>query len=167
MAVVGDLHVSFVCTGNICRSPMAEKMFAHHLRLAGLADRVRVSSAGTGSWHVGDDADPRTTETLLKYGYPTGHVAAVVGADHRAADLLIALDTGHERALARLGVPSDRRKLLRSFDPGADGPDVPDPYYGTAADFELVRAQIEAAIPGLLDWVRVALNRVPVADGRP
>ncbi|QBS43954.1 low molecular weight protein-tyrosine-phosphatase [Nocardia sp. CS682] len=158
MAVVGELHVSFVCTGNICRSPMAEKIFAMHLSRAGLADRVRVSSAGTGAWHVGDDADTRTTATLRKYGYATGHIAAALGADHRDADLLIALDTSHERELARLGVPSDRRRLLRSFDPAADGPDVPDPYYGDTADFELVRDQIEAAMPGLLDWVRAALG---------
>ncbi|AXK85769.1 low molecular weight phosphotyrosine protein phosphatase [Nocardia farcinica] len=164
MAVVGELHISFVCTGNICRSPMAEKMVAHHLRLAGLDDRVRVSSAGTTAWHVGNDADPRTTATLHRYGYPVGHVAAVVGPDHRDADLLIALDTGHERELARLGVPAERRRLLRSFDPDADGPDVPDPYYGDDADFELVREQIEAAIPGLLDWVRAALGE-PVAEG--
>ncbi|MEV0298643.1 low molecular weight protein-tyrosine-phosphatase [Nocardia sp. NPDC050710] len=166
MAVVGELHISFVCTGNICRSPMAEKMFAHHLSEAGLADRVRVSSAGTTGWHIGDDADPRTTATLRKYGYPIGHEAAALGADHRDADLLIALDRGHERELARLGIPSDRRRLLRSFDPDADGPDVPDPYYGGSADFELVRDQIEAAIPGLLDWVREVLGE-PEPDGRP
>ncbi|MEV6558361.1 low molecular weight protein-tyrosine-phosphatase [Nocardia sp. NPDC051756] len=165
MAVVGELHVSFVCTGNICRSPMAEKIFATHLLRAGLADRVRVSSAGTDSWHVGDEADSRTNATLLKYGYPTGHAAAALGADHRDADLLIALDTGHERELARRGVPSDRRRLLRSFDPAADGADVPDPYYGDIADFELVRDQLEAAMPGLLDWVRDALGE-PRPDGR-
>ncbi|PXX57678.1 protein-tyrosine phosphatase [Nocardia tenerifensis] len=162
---MGELHVSFVCTGNICRSPMAEKIFATHLARAGLADRVRVSSAGTGSWHVGDDADHRTTATLRKYGYGTGHVAAVFGDDHRDADLLIALDTSHERELARLGVPSERRRLLRSFDPDADGTDVPDPYYGDSADFELVRDQIEAAMPGLLDWVRAELGE-PSLDGR-
>ncbi|MEV6430122.1 low molecular weight protein-tyrosine-phosphatase [Nocardia sp. NPDC051463] len=167
MAVVAELHVSFVCTGNICRSPMAEKMFAGHLYRAGLADQVRVSSAGTTAWHVGDDADPRTTTTLRKHGYPTGHVAAVFGDEHRDADLLIALDTGHERELARLGVPTDRRRLLRSFDPGADGPDVPDPYYGSTADFELVREQIEAAIPGLLDWVRTTLNTRAAAEPTP
>ncbi|QIS02727.1 protein tyrosine phosphatase [Nocardia brasiliensis] len=161
MAVVGELHVSFVCTGNICRSPMAEKIFAAHLSRAGLADRVRVSSAGTGSWHVGDDADHRTNATLRKYGYATGHAAATLGADHYDADLLIALDTSHERELARRGVPSDRRRLLRGFDPDADGPDVPDPYYGDTADFELVRDQIEAAMPGLLDWVRTALGVEP------
>lgn len=48
------LHVTFVCSGNICRSPMAEKMFAHQIRERGLADMVRVSSAGTGGWHAGD-----------------------------------------------------------------------------------------------------------------
>ncbi|WTL36396.1 low molecular weight phosphotyrosine protein phosphatase [Nocardia sp. NBC_01503] len=156
--MMGELHVSFICTGNICRSPMAEKMFAAHLERAGLADRVRVSSAGTGSWHVGDDADRRTTAELRSHGYPIGHRAAVIGDDHLDADLLIALDTGHERALAQLGVPSERRRLLRSFDPNADGSDVPDPYYGDQSDFALVREQIEAAAPGLLDWVREQLG---------
>ncbi len=53
------LHVTFVCTGNICRSPMAEKMFAQQLRHRGLGDAVRVTSAGTGNWHVGSCADER------------------------------------------------------------------------------------------------------------
>lgn len=150
--------MTFICTGNICRSPMAEKIFAAHLERAGLADRVRVSSAGTGSWHVGDEADPRTTEELRLHGYPVGHVAAVIGVDHRDADLMVALDTSHERALARMGVPSEQRRLLRAFDPNADGRDVPDPYYGDQRDFELVREQIEAAVPGLLDWVRAQLG---------
>ncbi|RDI65170.1 low molecular weight protein-tyrosine-phosphatase [Nocardia pseudobrasiliensis] len=159
MAVVGELHVSFICTGNICRSPMAEKIFAAHLERAGLADRVRVSSAGTTSWHVGSDADPRTTAVLRRHGYPIGHIAALVGSDHLDADLLVGLDGKHDRYLARLGVPVERRRLLRSFDPRADGPDVPDPYYGDDPEFELVRGQIEAAVPGLLDWVREQLPR--------
>ncbi|WP_036494141.1 low molecular weight protein-tyrosine-phosphatase [Nocardia sp. BMG111209] len=158
MAVVGELHVTFICTGNICRSPMAEKIFATAVAQAGLDDRVRITSAGTGGWHAGDDADRRTTALLRRYGYPVGHVAAALDADHLAADLLVALDTTHDRELARLGVPAPRRRLLRSFDPDADGPDVPDPYYGDTADFELVREQIEAAVPGLLDWVREQLG---------
>ncbi|WP_405484042.1 low molecular weight protein-tyrosine-phosphatase [Nocardia sp. NBC_00511] len=158
MAVVGELHVTFICTGNICRSPMAEKIFAANVERAGLADRVRVTSAGTGRWHVGDEADYRTNRELVEHGYPTGHAAAVIGPDHRDADLLVALDTGHERDLARMGVPSERRRLLRSFDPQADGQSVPDPYYGDQSDFVLVREQIEAAMPGLLDWVREQLG---------
>ena len=147
-------HVTFVCTGNICRSPMAEKIFAEHLRREGLDDRVRVSSAGTHGWHVGAEADPRTDTVLQRHGYPTGHRAAKLGAEHLSADLVVAMTTTHERALAHLGVPAERRVLLRSFDPDADDDSVPDPYYGSLAEFEQVREQIEAAVPGLLERVR-------------
>ncbi|MBF4998517.1 low molecular weight phosphotyrosine protein phosphatase [Nocardia sp. BSTN01] len=161
---MGELHVTFICTGNICRSPMAEKIFAAHLERAGLADRVRVSSAGTTAWHVGSDADPRTTALLTRHGYPIGHVAAMIGPDHLDADLLIALDSNHDRELTRLRIPEARRRLLRSFDPAADDHDVPDPYYGDDTDFELVRAQIEAAVPALLAWVREQLGE-PATTG--
>lgn len=166
MAVVGELHVTFICTGNICRSPMAEKIFAANIERAGLADRVRVSSAGTTPWHAGADADPRTTTVLARHGYPIGHVAAMIGPDHLSADLLIALDGSHDRELTRLGVPADRRRLLRSFDPHAPAPDVSDPYYGDDHDFEMVREKIEAAMPGLLDWVREQLGEEPAAQAR-
>ncbi len=61
------LHVTFVCTGNICRSPMAEKVFADQLQRRGLGDAVRVTSAGTGNWHVGSRADDRATRVLLAH----------------------------------------------------------------------------------------------------
>lgn len=152
-----DLHITFVCTGNICRSPMAEKVVEAHLQRADLGNRVRVSIAGTGGWHVGDEADPRTNDVLRAHGYPVGHAATQVDEHHLDADLIVALDTGHRRDLARLGVPSDRLRLLRSFDPDADGDDVADPYYGDADGFEEVLTQIEAAVPGLLEWVRERL----------
>ncbi|RVW04908.1 low molecular weight protein-tyrosine-phosphatase [Rhodococcus spongiicola] len=148
------IHITFVCTGNICRSPMAERIFADHVSREGLGDQVRVTSAGTHGYHVGAGADPRTDRVLEAAGYSIGHRAAQVGDDHLSADLVVPLDRGHDRILAQLGVPSDRCRLLRSFDPGADGDSVPDPYYGDMADFELVRDQIEAAVPGLLAWVR-------------
>lgn len=145
---------------------MAEKILAGHLSRAGLSDRVRVSSAGTHGWHAGSDADPRTTETLRRHGYPTGHRATGFGPEHADADLVVAMTTEHDRNLAVRGVPHQRRRLLRSFDPAADGTDVPDPYYGETAEFELVRAQIEAAVPGLLDWIHAALDdRAPVTGG--
>jgi protein-tyrosine phosphatase len=160
MAVVGELHVTFICTGNICRSPMAEKIFAAHIERAGLADRVRVSSAGTTGWHAGSDADPRTTAVLRRHGYPTGHVAQLIGPDQLSADLLLGMDRGHERDLRRLGVPVERNRLLRSFDPHAPVPDIADPYYGDDHDFEVVREKVEAAMPGLLDWVSERLEDI-------
>ena len=149
------LHVTFICTGNICRSPMAEKMFADQLRRRGLGDAVRVSSAGTGNWHVGNGADARAARVLRDHGYPTEHRAAQVDAEHLAADLVVALGRNHARMLRQLGVEDGRIRMLRSFDPrsGAYVRDVEDPYYGDQDDFEEVLAVIEAALPGLHDWV--------------
>lgn len=150
------LSVCFVCTGNICRSPMAALVFKAHLEKEGLADRVRVTSAGTGPWHVGEPADRRARRVLAAHGYPTDHVAAQVGTDHLSADLLVALDSGHEAELRELLDGSDvgELRLLRSFDPDADDVDVADPYYGDYAGFEDVLGQVEAAMPGLVEWVR-------------
>ncbi|BBX73122.1 low molecular weight protein-tyrosine-phosphatase [Mycobacterium shinjukuense] len=155
------LHVTFVCTGNICRSPMAEKMFADQLRRRGLSDRVRVSSAGTGNWHVGNGADPRATRVLRAHGYPTEHRAAQLAADHLTADLVVALGRNHVWMLRQLGVEDARIRMLRSFDPrcGAHPLDVADPYDGDHEDFEEVFAVIEAALPGLHDWVDQQLAR--------
>lgn len=149
------LHVTFVCTGNICRSPMAEKMFAHQVAERGLQHQVRVSSAGTGSWHVGSAVDERAGRVLRGHGYPTAHCAAQLDDDHLRADLVVALGRNHARMLAGMGVPTSRLRLLRSFDPrvGAHAPDVEDPYYGAHDDFEETFSAIEASLPGLHDWV--------------
>jgi protein-tyrosine phosphatase len=148
--------VTFVCSGNICRSPMAEKMFAHQIEERGLAHVVRVSSGGTGSWHAGGPADDRANQVLRTHGYPTQHSAAQVHDDHLAADLIVAMGRNHTRMLRELfGAPPSRIRMLRSFDPrsGAHALDVEDPYYGTTDDFEETFVVIETSLPGLHAWV--------------
>ncbi|MGV0835298.1 low molecular weight protein-tyrosine-phosphatase [Mycolicibacterium thermoresistibile] len=149
------LHVTFVCSGNICRSPMAEKMFAHQIEQRGLAGAVRVTSAGTGGWHIGAPADERARHTLRAHGYPTTHRAAQLDDDHLSADLVVAMGRNHQRILTDLGVPAERLRMMRSFDPrsGAHALDVEDPYYGSQADFDEVFTVIEASLPGLHEWV--------------
>ncbi|WP_255949431.1 low molecular weight protein-tyrosine-phosphatase [Streptomyces odontomachi] len=156
-------RVCFVCSGNICRSPMAEYVFRAQVADAGLDEVVEVDSAGTGGWHEGDDADPRTVSVLAAAGYPCGHTARQFQADWFARlDLVIALDSGHLRTLRRLApTPEDARKvrLLRSYDPGArDDLDVPDPYYGGIDGFEVCLEMVEAAGEGLLTAVREAVK---------
>lgn len=149
------MHVTFVCTGNICRSPMAEKMFAHQIAERGLAGVVRVSSAGTGGWHVGSGADERAVRVLRDHGYPTAHSAAQVADEHLSADLVVALGRNHLRILDELGVDPARLRMLRSFDPrcGRHAPDVEDPYYGDHTDFVAAFEVIGAALPGLHAWI--------------
>jgi protein-tyrosine phosphatase len=153
-------RVTFVCTGNICRSPMAEHIFRRHAEEEGLD--VEVDSSGTGHWHVGDTADERTITTLRRAGYQSGHRARQF--ERRwfdQYDLIIAMDQGHRGELLRLAADNGARekiRLLREFDPDARDLDVPDPYYGRNSAFEEVREQIEAAVPGLLDHVRRAIK---------
>ena len=162
---MNDVRVCFVCTGNICRSPTAEVVFAAMLREAGV-DGVEVDSAGTGDWHVGDDMDRRARATLAAHGYdhPRHDAKQFTAADFTSRDLVVALDRGHEaRLLALAGLVADpdsaRDKivLLRSYDPTAGRDlDVPDPYSGAAEDFLEVLRQVERAGAGLLGSIRQA-----------
>ncbi|MFE9629107.1 low molecular weight protein-tyrosine-phosphatase [Streptomyces sp. NPDC006527] len=152
-------RVCFVCTGNICRSPMAESVFRARVAEAGLAGLVEVDSAGTGDWHVGEGADPRTVTVLEQNGYAVAHTARMFERSwFDRLDLVIALDAGHLRALRRLApTDEDARKvrLLRAFDAAAgDDLDVPDPYYGARGGFEECLEMVERASEGLLAAVR-------------
>ncbi|MGW5043322.1 low molecular weight protein-tyrosine-phosphatase [Streptomyces griseoluteus] len=160
-------RVCFVCTGNICRSPMAESVFRARVAEAGLDGLIEADSAGTGGWHEGDTADPRTVSVLDEHGYGTEHIARQFQSSwFGRLDLVIALDTGHLKALRRLApTEEDARKvrLLRSYDPSAGADlDVPDPYYGGRDGFEECLEMVEGASAGLLDSVREHLEERPV-----
>ena len=148
-------RVCFVCTGNICRSPMAEVVLGQLAREVGLSERLSVSSAGTGPWHEGEPMDPRAQDALNAAGYTDhGHVAHQFDPSRLAEfDLVVGLDRRHRQTLASLAggrAADDRLVLLRSFDPEAGGAvDVPDPYYGEAADFARCLGLVEAGCRGL------------------
>ncbi|MET9731773.1 low molecular weight protein-tyrosine-phosphatase [Streptomyces sp. NPDC006458] len=156
-------RVCFVCTGNICRSPMAESVFRARVAEAGLDGGVEVDSAGTGDWHQGHPADPRTVAVLEGHGYAGGHSARQFQASwFSRLDLVIALDAGHFKALRRLAPTeqdAEKVRLLRSYDPAAgDDLDVPDPYYGGMDCFEECLEMVEAASTGLLAAVQEQLE---------
>ena len=123
-----------------------------------LEGRVVVDSAGTHSYHVGDDADARARQILAEGGYPVSHRArrfdpAWLGE----RDLILAMDSGHMRelkALASRHQTSDATIIVfRDFDPLGPG-DVPDPYYEPLHAYRLVRTMVERSMPALLEHLR-------------
>jgi protein-tyrosine phosphatase len=134
---------------------MAEVVLREHAARRGLGDRIATASWGTGDWHVGQGADERTVAALRRAGLDgTAHRArAIDGSAAAEADLLVALDSGHVKALRALRPDAgERLVLLRAFDPEAHGEtEVPDPYWSGPEEFDRVLAMITRSVDGLLD----------------
>jgi protein-tyrosine phosphatase len=162
------LGLCFVCSGNICRSPTAEVVMRALLDEAGLAQRVRLDSAGTGAWYVGEPADPRSRAAAKRRGLTIDHRARqLVPEDLRSFALVLAIDHSHlafVRDVQRRSGGQAELRLLRSFDAAAAAAgelDVPDPYYGGDRGFEEVLDQCERACRGLLRYVQERLAAPP------
>ncbi|HIZ98712.1 MAG TPA: low molecular weight phosphotyrosine protein phosphatase [Candidatus Janibacter merdipullorum] len=161
---MSEYRITVVCTGNICRSPMAEFILRERLEEAGLADVVSVDSAGTTAWEEGNPADPRTVSALRRRGHTgdyTGHRARVF--DKRwfdDVDLVLAADHGHYTVLRRLaGTPEAqaRIRMLRSFDPAGPKGDalaIDDPWYGDDSSFDRTYDEVTGAADGVVAFVR-------------
>ena len=164
-------QVTIVCLGNICRSPIGEVVLRSRVHDAGLGHRIRVDSAGTGDWHVGQGANTRSIDVMDANGYRHDHRARQINETwFTAIDLVIAMDTSNYADLEHM-IPTSARhvelRMLRSFDPSLNDIaepdprlDVPDPYHGTDEDFLTVLRMIERASDGLID--RLA-SRLPTA----
>jgi protein-tyrosine phosphatase len=155
------IRVLFVCTGNICRSPMAEAVFAHLVKTAGLDDQIEADSAATTDYEAGSPTDSRTLNVLNKKGITyTGYARVLEPADFEQFDYVVAMDNGHLSACKHYNrlYGSGRVHIARMLDYAPEQPqrEVPDPYYD--GQFDLVYTLVLAGSQGLLAHLRKEHN---------
>ncbi|MPZ87320.1 MAG: low molecular weight phosphotyrosine protein phosphatase [Nitriliruptorales bacterium] len=152
------MRILLVCLGNICRSPTAEAAIREALAEAGLEQSIEVDSAGTGTWHLGEPPDPRMAAAAAEAGLDLSGRARQVSVDDFAEfDLILVMDRSNledVRGLAPDMRARERVRLFRTFEDGADGDEVPDPYYGGTGGFERVVEITRRGAQGLVDWIR-------------
>ena len=162
--------VMTVCTGNICRSPMAEIILRAEFERRGLADKVNVESSGVSDEEYGNPIDRRAVKVLKERGYelPAHHFAHRITRDEiERTDLFLPMTASHMRALLRQ-LPQAKRSvhMYRSFDPNLPKPaagredsiDLVDPWYGGPREFEVAIDQIEEVAPYIVDWAEQQLQ---------
>jgi len=149
--------ILFVCMGNICRSPLAEGVFRHLVEEAGRGEEFEIDSCGTGGWHAGELADPRSRAVAQKYGLNLTHRARQFQkADFDKFDLIVVMDRENKSDLASFAnlkpEQTAKVKLLREWDAKANGDlDVPDPYYGGPEGFETMYQMVARSAKKLLE----------------
>ena len=147
------IQVLFVCLGNICRSPMAEAVFAQKVRDAKLEDEILADSAGTGGWHIGSPPHPETLRVLKERSIPFQHRGKqIASSDLNRFDYILTMDDQNYQDVLALGSGSAKVVRFLSYAPECGRTEVPDPYY--VGGYEGVFDLVEAASTGLLAAIR-------------
>jgi len=144
-----------VCAGNICRSPAAAAAIRHAAEAKGVG--VEVDSAGTGAWHVGQEPTAQSVAAGARAGLAvTGRARRVIPADFDRFDVIVVMDRSNLRDVVAIAPTLEDRakvRLFRTFDPGTDDDEVPDPYGGPDEGYDETIEQVMAAAAGLVDSI--------------
>jgi protein-tyrosine phosphatase len=153
-----DVRVATICTGNICRSPMAEVVLQQLVAAdPDLAGHVTVTSAGIANWHVGDEMDPRARRALERAGYTrTGSRALYASADYLDdQDVVVVMTREHLASVGeRLTNPGTKVLLWRQLIDPTSELDVADPYYGDDREFDACLGVLTQGAEHLIDQLR-------------
>lgn len=155
---MNEVGVLFVCMGNICRSPAAQGVFESLWRQAALDVPIRVDSAGTHAYHVGEPPDSRMQAAAMRRGYDLSAQRArrFEPEDAVRFDYILAMDQSNLDALRQqiMGAGAAASiNLLMSYAPERGVIEVPDPYYGGSEGFEHVLDLVEEACSGLIEAI--------------
>jgi protein-tyrosine phosphatase len=152
------IRVLFVCMGNICRSPMAEAVFQHMVKEAGLDNQIEADSAGTGDWHIDSAAHPGTLQILRENNIAyDGRARCLRAEDLEDFDYIVTMDDENLRGVQRLQREASTARVAPLLDYGVQAKqsqirEVPDPYFN--GGFETVYQLVQDGCAGLLETIR-------------
>ncbi len=151
------IRVLFVCLGNICRSPMAEGVFLHLVKAAGLENEIMADSAGTGHWHLGENPHRGTQRILAKNAITYTHRSRQISVeDFDAFEYFVVMDNVNLEDVLALGAPAEKTSRLLDYAVHTGVEEVPDPFYTDG--FEEVYRLVVAGCEGLLACIRAEHN---------
>jgi protein-tyrosine phosphatase len=155
-----SISILFVCHGNICRSPAAEGTFKHLVNKKGLSQLFKIDSAGTASYHTGEQPHTTTVNVAGKRGITLDHRARQFKKkDFDEFDYILTMDQINHEDIVRQSNGAIKALVMkfRYFDPVVKNrsipPDVPDPFYGGKDGFEGVQDIMDRTAEGLLNWI--------------
>jgi protein-tyrosine phosphatase len=152
------IKVLFVCSGNICRSPMADAIFQQMVKDSELSDKISVDSAGTGGWHVGERAHHGTRDILNKHNIPyAGRARQLTQNDLKAFDYILAMDYGNLSSIrSRIKGASNAEAQMFLHYANEAGlttvEEVPDPYY--SGGYDKVYDLVDKGCRAFLEYIR-------------
>lgn len=149
-------RVLFVCLGNICRSPLAEGIFRHHVEHAGREQNFVIDSAGTSGWHAGEMPDKGSIRVAQSRGIDirAQRSRKLIAEDFDNFDFIVAMDQSNIKKIREVREPKEGQVLLmRAYDAERSGQDVPDPWSHGDEAFQEVFDLLAGCMDNLLAYL--------------
>ncbi len=147
------IRITFVCFGNICRSPMAEFLMKELVQDKGTADKFEIDSAATNGCETGSPVHYGTARILERTGidFSSKRARKLNASDYGKSDYFIGMDAMNIRDMKRLlnGDPEGKVRLLLDFTD--DKRDVADPWY--TGNFEQTFKDVTRGINGFYEYL--------------
>ena len=151
--MTGKIKVLFICHGNICRSTMAESVFAHMVKQRHIESQFEIGSAATSREEIGNTPHYGTVDKLRRVGIPVVPHRAVqmTAADYERYDYLIGMDSANIRNMQRIAGGDPEGKIFRLLSFAGKERDIADPWY--TGNFDETYQDIVEGLEGLLQYL--------------
>ena len=148
------IKITFVCYGNICRSPLAEFVFRDLIEQKGLLDKFFIDSKATNDEEVGNPVYPQVKRILDRMGIDCSKKRAekLEQIDYDKSDLFIGMDNQNIRDIKRIFGGDPKNKVKRLMDFANEDKEVADPYW--TRDFEECFCDIVRGSKGLYETIK-------------